>query len=65
MNSIHRHTYQHGFFDLGLSLALLALFGTVATATVTNQAVETPQQVTACSGAEKTAMYSERDCEQG
>lgn len=50
MKTHHRHHNQRGFFDLGLSLILLAVFGTTAVV-VNSNSVNEPQR--------ELASYSE------
>ena len=45
MKTYHSHQKQNGFFDLGLSLVLLAVFGTTAAVVHSNDTGEPQQEV--------------------
>ena len=51
MKTLSSYQRQSGFFDLGLSLVLLAIFGSTAAVMTTESAQEPPQEV---------VSYSER-----
>ena len=58
---------QHGFFDLGLSLIILAVAGITTTAVVTNTnetniAQEQPTVTTGVEPLEQLANYDSDDC---
>lgn len=60
MNTQNSQSKQRGFFDLGFSLALLAILGVISVAG-TNDSPDTPQQLASCNDAYERSEYS-KDC---
>jgi hypothetical protein len=62
MKTTHTPSHQHGFFDLGFSVALLAIFGVATTAIVANEASQSPQQLATSTVASIGDEQPEPDC---